>query len=52
LLPFAMWEIGDKGPPISWAPLLLLLAMIARPERAGATAPERRDVVLAIGPAE
>jgi hypothetical protein len=52
LLPFAMWALGDKGPPISWAPLLLLFAMIARPREARATAPERRDVVLAIGPAE
>ena len=36
LLPFAMWALGDKGPPISWAPLLLLFAMIARPRRATA----------------
>jgi hypothetical protein len=52
LLPFAMWALGDKGPPISWAPLLLLFAMIARPRAARATEPERGDIVLAIGPAE
>jgi hypothetical protein len=52
ILPFAMWALGDKGPPISWAPLLLLFAMIARPREAWAGARGHRDVALAPGPAE
>jgi len=30
MLPFAMWALGHDGPPISWAPLLLMFAFIAR----------------------
>jgi hypothetical protein len=52
LLPFAMWALGDKGPPISWAPLLLLFAMIAWPRAARAASRESSDVGLAIAPAE
>jgi hypothetical protein len=52
ILPFAMWALGDRGPPISWAPLLLLFVMIARPREALATLRERKDVVLTIRPAE
>jgi hypothetical protein len=52
MLPFAMWALGAKGPPISWAPLLLLFAMIARPRPERAPLPEYRDVRLAIHPAE
>jgi len=52
MLPFAMWALGDKGPPISWAPLLLLFVMIARPREALATLREHRDVALTIRPAE
>ncbi len=53
-LPFAMWALGDKGPPISWAPLLCLFAMIARPWEAQRrrVAPEGQGVRFAIGPAE
>jgi len=36
MLPFAMWALGEKGPPISWAPLLLLFVLIARPRAATA----------------
>jgi len=52
ILPFAMWALGDKGPPISWAPLLLLFVMIARPREALATLREHREVALAIRSAE
>jgi hypothetical protein len=52
ILPFAMWAMGDKGPPISWAPLLLLFGMIAWPREVLATLRERRDVTLTIRPAE
>jgi hypothetical protein len=52
MLPFAMWALGDKGPPISWAPLLLLFVMIARPRQALATLQEHREVTLTIRPAE
>jgi hypothetical protein len=52
ILPFAMWALGDKGPPISWAPLLLLFVMIARPREALATLREHRDIVLTMRPAE
>ena len=51
ILPVAMWALGEKGPPISWAPLLLLFAMIARPSEAMATSPGR-DARLAFRPAE
>jgi hypothetical protein len=30
ILPFAMWALGDKGPPISWAAFAPLFVMIAR----------------------
>jgi hypothetical protein len=52
MLPFAMWALGEKGPPISWAPLLLLFVMIARPSEALVTLREHRDVTLTIRPAE
>jgi hypothetical protein len=34
ILPFAMWALGEKGPPMSWAPELWLFALIARPREA------------------
>jgi Glycosyltransferase family 87 len=52
ILPFAMWALGDKGPPISWAPLLLLFVMIARPREALAVLREHRDVAFTVRPAE
>jgi hypothetical protein len=39
ILPFAMWALGDKGPPISWAATAPLFLMIARPRPAAS--PER-----------
>jgi hypothetical protein len=52
ILPFAMWALGDKGPPISWAPLLLLFVMIARPRRAMAPLRDHRDIAMTIRVAE
>jgi hypothetical protein len=37
ILPFAMLALGEKGPPISWAPLLALFVLIARPRAAMAS---------------
>jgi hypothetical protein len=51
ILPFAMWALGDKGPPISWAPLLLLFVMIARPRPERVALRESSKVRLAIRPA-